>query len=237
MQDINMSQMTAQEVIESVEVATSIDALRKLAKDMKISFSGNTGLETLREKILTALKAFTESNPETQEEFDEPDLSADEDFDLAEIQITRAPPKKPEMNLLKLNPEDIEDLGLRRQAIRAQALRLVRVRVQNLDPADSVLDAALITLQNKYTGKVSKLVPFGEGSENGYHMPYMMYEHLKQWKFPLRKEQKGGRFGVKTYKTVMVNKFSVELLEPLTVEELRQLANHQRAAHTIDSNA
>ena len=86
-----------------------------------------------------------------------------------------------------MDPSTIEDLSLRREAIRAQALRLVRVKIQNLDPNDAAVTGAIVSLQNKYTGKVSKLIPFGSETENGYHIPWMMYEHLKQWKFPLRK--------------------------------------------------
>lgn len=233
MNDIDMSQMTAQEVIEQVQTATAIEPLRKLAKSLDVPFSGNTGIDTLRGKLISHLSAFTQSNTETRGEF--PDLSGSDDED--EIEVNTRPVKKaPKVDLLKLDPSTIEDVGLRRQAIRAQALRLVRVRIQNLDPNDAPLSGAIISLQNKYTGKVAKYIPFGEESENGYHIPWMIYEHLKQWKFPLRKEQKGGRFGVKTYKTVMVNKFNVELLPPLTAQELSELAKHQRAAQSIDSS-
>lgn len=236
MQDINMSQMTAQEVIESVQTATSIEPLRKLAKDLGVPFSGNTGMDTLRGKLVSHLMNFTESREDTKEEFDIPDLTLPNDDDLDEIQVNKPVSiKKPKLNLLKMDPSTIEDVALRRQVIRAQALRLVRVKIQNLDPNDAALSGAIISLQNKYTGKVAKYVPYGEESENGYHIPWMMYEHLKQWKFPLRKEQKGGRFGVKTYKTVMVNKFNIEILPPLTIDEIKQLANHQRAAQSIDN--
>lgn len=235
MQNINMSQMTAEEVIESVETATSIDPLRVLAKDLNVPFSGNTGIETLRGKLVTHLQNYVQGNPEHIQEFDEPDLNAG--FDEDEIQVNVPVPKKPVLNLMKMDPTTIEDIGLRRQVIRAQALRLVRVKITNLDPNDSPINGAIISLQNKYTGKVAKYIPFGDESANGYHIPWMMYEHLKQWKFPLRKEQKGGRFGVKTYKTIMAPKFSVEILPALTMDELKALADHQRAAQSIDTAA
>lgn len=237
MNDINMAVMTVHEVIDAVETATSIETLRGLAKQMEVSFSGNTGMDTLRNKLLARLAPLVESNPANRKQFDEPDLSGDDDLD--EIQVNVAPVKKApsKASLLKMDPSTIEDIGLRRQVVRAQALRLVRVKIQNLDPNDSSLSGAIISLQNKYTGKVAKYVPFGEESENGYHIPWMMYEHLKQWKFPLRKEQKGGRFGVKTYKTVMVNKFNVEVLPSLTYAELKELASYQRSAQTIDTAA
>jgi hypothetical protein len=237
MQDINISQMTAQEIIESIQTATSIEPLRKLAKDMNVSFSGNTGIDTLRGKLTTYLSKFLMSNPDKREEFDEPDFVNTDDENLEEIIVNKPKPRAPKQDLLSMDETTIEDISLRRQVIRAKALRLVRVKIQNLDPNDAVLSGAVISLQNKYTGKVAKYIPFGEESENGYHIPWMMYEYLKQWKFPLRKEQKGGQFGVKTYKTVMVPKFNIEILNPLTMYEIEDLAKHQRAAQSIDTTA
>ena len=237
MNEINMAQMTASEVIEAVETATSIEPLRKLAKDLNVPFSGNTGLETLRNKLSDHLNTFLMTNPSNPAEFDEPDLSG-YSKDLEEIQVNKpVRVQKPKIDLLTVDPSTIEDLSLRREAIRAQALRLVRVKIQNLDPNDAAVTGAIISLQNKYTGKVSKLIPFGSETENGYHIPWMMYEHLKQWKFPLRKEIRGGRFGVKTYKTVMTNKFNVEILPPLSMTELTELKNLQRASQSIDTDA
>jgi len=237
MEYINTAEMTAQEVTTAVQESTSIEALRKLAKDMEVPYSGNTGLETLRNKIVARLNQFVSSSPENEKQFNEPNLSLESDEDFEPIQVNK-PVKvsKPKVDLLTLDPTTIEDVSFRRQVIRAQALRLVRVKIQNLDPGDSVLSGAIISLQNKYTGKVAKYIPYGEESENGYHIPWMIYEHLKQWKFPLRKEQKGGQFGVKTYKTVMVNKFSMDILPPLSLDELKELANHQRASQSLDTN-
>ena len=237
MNEINMAHMTASEVIEAVETATSIEPLRKLAKDLNVPFSGNTGLETLRNKLSDHLNKFVTSNPTNPSEFDEPDLGS-YSKDLEEIQVNKpVRVQKPKIDLLTVDPSTIEDLSLRREAIRAQALRLVRVKIQNLDPNDAAVTGAIISLQNKYTGKISKLIPFGSETENGYHIPWMMYEHLKQWKFPLRKEVRGGRFGVKTYKTVMTNKFNVEILPPLSMAELTELKNLQRASQSIDTGA
>lgn len=240
MNDINMSQMTAAEVIEAVKTADSIEPLRKLAKDMNVPFSGNTGLETLRGKLMSQLDKFLMSSPASTNQFDEPDLTGFQDGSEAEeeyIQVNKSVRRqKPKIDLLTVDPSTIQDTSLRREAIRAQALRLVRVRLRNLDPNDSSVTGAIISVQNKYTGKVSKLIPFGDETENGYHIPWMLYEHLKNWKFPLRKEVKSGRFGVKAYKTVMTNKFSVEILPPLTMQEIRELGVLQRASQSIDTS-
>lgn len=128
---------------------------------------------------------------------------------------------------------------LRRAIVRAKALRLVRCRITNLDPADAAVPGALITCYNKYTGKVSKLVPFGDENEHGYHLPKILVDELKSRTFNMRKEKKraGSSFGVKEYSTVQVRKFAIEELPPLTQEELDNLANDQKARGAIDQAA
>lgn len=241
MQDINTAHLTVQEVIEQVQVATAIEPLRTLAKQMKVPFSGNTGLETLRSKLVDHLMKFTQASTTSKDEFEDTPVDEgfpDDDLEEIEVNIPKPKPRGPsKAKMLTMDPSTIEDVSLRRQVIRVQALRLVRVKIQNLDPNDSALTGGILSIQNKYTGKISKYVPYGEESENGYHIPYMMYEYLKQWKFPLRKEQKGGRFGVKTYKTVMVPKFNIEILPDLTYNQIKELAAHQRASQSIDKTA
>jgi hypothetical protein len=106
-------------------------------------------METLRSKLMAHLMEMVESNTNSQNELSEPNLS--DDFDESDIEIVRKPPPKPfKENMLKIKPEDIKDLALRRQVIRKQALRLVRVKIQNLDPSDAALSGAIISLQNKY---------------------------------------------------------------------------------------
>ena len=225
------------EAIEAVTSMDSIEDVRKAASDLGIKFSGNTGLDTLKGKILGQLEAALENE-------EAPAINISNQIDLGgddeEIQVYVPPVKKKKEltigQLLMMDATEEENPNIRRQIIRAQALRQFRVKITNLDPTDAPLNGAIITTQNKYTGKVSKYVPFGDESENGYHLPFIILEHLKDAKFPLRKEVKGGRFGVKTYKTVMVNKFAIEILPHLTVEELMQLAQHQRASQSIDNS-
>jgi hypothetical protein len=135
-----------------------------------------------------------------------------------------------------MDPNQITDPQLLRQVVRAKALRLHRVKITNLDPSDSQLNGAIITAVNKFTGKVAKYIPFGdEEAPNGYHVPEILLNQLKNTKFPMRREIKGGAFGVKRYKTTMINKFNIETLPPLTEKEIEELANHQRASHAIDN--
>ena len=212
---------------ESVSQITAIEDARKLATELGVKFSGNTGLETLKTKLIEVLNVM-EATPTTI------NFGGDDE----EIEVAKAPVKVKEptvSDLLKMDATLEKNPNVRRQIIRAQALRMVRCKISNLDPNDSMLSGAIISVQNKYTGKVAKYVPFGEESDNGYHIPQIIYDFLKSQKFALRKEKKGGRFGVKTYTTSMVNKFAIEVLPPLTRKEIQDLAAHQRASQAIDN--
>jgi hypothetical protein len=239
---MNISKLAPAEAIEAVTAMETVEQLREAATSINVTFSGNTGEATLRKKLMDTLKSdlneleVDETAPDAEEE-EVPDFGG-EDTTEDEIQSTAGPAKTgPTMEeILKMDPNQITDPQLLRQVVRAKALRLHRVKITNLDPSDSQLNGAIITAVNKFTGKVAKYIPFGdEEAPNGYHVPEILLNQLKNTKFPLRREIKGGAFGVKRYKTTMINKFNIETLPPLTKKEIEELANHQRASHAIDN--
>lgn len=120
-----------------------------------------------------------------------------------------------------------------RDRVRAEALRLVRCRIYNLNPEKRDLRGEIITVANKYIGSVSKLIPFGEATDGGYHIPNVLYQNLL-----------GRRFQSVTTKMVkgqievvrrMVPEYNVELLPQLTQDELEELALQQNAAERMGS--
>lgn len=245
---MNISTLAPAEALEAVTAMETVEQLREAAASINIAFSGNTGEGTLRKKLVDTLTARlnemdTDKDDDAPVDLTEPeeeiipDLGGDK-FDPSEIQSTAGPAKKgPSMKeILEMDPNEITDPQLLRQVVRAKALRLHRVKITNLDPADSQLNGAIITVVNKFTGKIAKYIPFSEEEHpNGYHVPEILLNHLKNQKFPLRKEIKGGQFGVKKYKTTMINKFAIVELPPLTDKERAELAAHQRASHAIDN--
>lgn len=227
---MKINELETDEAIKAVTAMETIEELREAANSVELKFSGNTGEATLRTKLFEYLDAKSEEEGEVV-----PGVlkeGENEEIVIAKIPEKAKGPTIEEM--LEMDPNEVEDVNLRRQVIRSKALRLHRVRITNLDPADAQLNGAIISTYNKYTGKVAKYVPFGEESENGYHLPEIILKHLKNQKFPLRKEIKGGSFGVKKYKTTMVPKFAIEELPLLTKKELAELAAHQRASNAID---
>lgn len=254
---MDISKLVPAEAREAVTAMETVEQLRVAATSVKLKFSGNTGEGTLRKNLMEFLSGDpepteTDETPQPPEHDAPPEAGPVEDAVVGEnvpdlggddegdefIQQPELPKKAagPTIEeLLLMDPNEITDTQLLRQVVRAKAMRLHRVRITNLDPADSQLNGAIVTVYNKYTGKVSKYVPFGDESENGYHIPEILLNQLKSQKFAMRRELKGGAFGVKQYSTKMINKFAIEEMEMLTPQELKNLAAHQSAAHAIDN--
>ena len=230
------------ELLDLVENTDDKEVLRFIANEFEVSFSGNTGVGTLKEKLIPVLEA--KANPE-------PVVDANDPVMQALASKPAEPVEKPtEKNILSLPRTVLAGLdphtpGLKdvekRAIVRAKAMRLHRVRVHNLDPADSALEGAIKTVYNKFTGKVSKYIPFGDENEYGYHIPEILLNSLKEEKYTMRKEvkQRGqvSSFGVKQYKTVLMPKFNIEYLDALTDSEIQGLAQDQKARGAIDTTA
>lgn len=242
MDNRDLKLMAPGDAVEAVTEMNEIDDLRKVADDFEVTYSGNTGAGTIKKNLIAAIVAKADADAILREkaEEDEPikEVSLAGSDDEEEIQVGKVQKKGPTiLELLKMDAKWEEDPALRRMIIRAKAMRLKRVRITNLDPADSVLNGGLLSVINKYTGKVAKYIPYGDESENGYHVPVILLDHLKEQQFVLRKEVKGGQFGVKKYKNTMVRKFAIEELPQLTLQEIEEMKARQRAANSIDKSA
>lgn len=122
-----------------------------------------------------------------------------------------------------------------RQNIIDENMRLIRLRITNLDPKKKDLHGEIITVANEYLGTVRKFVPFGEVTEQGYHVPYCIYKLLKSRKFLNIRTVKNPQDPLKPIiQQSWVNEFALEVLPQLTAEELAKLATIQSASGGID---
>lgn len=241
MEDI--SNKTNEELLTIVDETDDKEVLRFIANELEVSFSGNTGVGTLKEKLIPVLTAKIEAEAEKGPDENDP-----------VVQALKANPPAPTPPAATAEPKSLLDLprtalakmdsrkpGLsqaeKRAIIRAKALRLHRVKVHNLDPNEAAVPGAIKTVYNKYLGKVSKYIPFGDENEHGYHVPEVLINSMKQEKYTMRKEIKtpGSSFGVKQYKTVQMPRFNIEYLDQLTEDELKNLGNDQKARGAIDT--
>ena len=195
----------------STESETAVDELALLkerAKQMGIPFSNNISLETLRKRISDKMegKDVPEVNPLTG------------DAEIAAI--TSAP--------VKLDAKQ-NALALRKMMQRDQ-MKLVRVRITNMDPKKKDLPGEIWTVSNEYLGNVRKMIPYGEQTDDGFHIPYCLFRLLQSKRFLHIRTVKDRVTGVERQEKQWVKEFSLDVLPDLTKEELARLAAAQAAA-------
>ena len=234
---MSITDLSKEDALVAVAEATEVSVVREIANELDISFSGNSGIETIKGKIVAKLKEAPAETPDVEPKQNEDAIAsflsegADEPIEVAKAVVKPAGPTVEE--LLEMDPTKIVDPVIRRQAVRAQGLKLRRISIMNNDPSEADIPSVLVTIVNKYLGKVTKLVPFGEGSENGYHVPQVVYDYLKAQKFVLRRKKKGTSFGVPQYSNHMIKKYTITDLPDLTPTEVKNLADRQIATQAI----
>lgn len=193
--------------------------LMQRAKVMGLNVSPNIGLETLRAKVQAALEA---ENVAAADKVPDPENEADEEDDApTEISTESAAPKKQQ-----LRPETEAQKRVR---IQKEAMKLVRIRLTCMNPNKKDLKGQIVTVCNKYIGTVKKFVPFVD-HEDGYHVPFVIYQQLKDAKYLHIQTNDRPRPGAPQVKTGYVPEFAIEVLPQLTEKELKALAQRQAMA-------
>jgi hypothetical protein len=216
-----------------------LSLLKQRAKLMGLKFSNNIKLEKLREKVNAAQsgeKLIADNEPE--EEVDGDDEAVDntpneQSLNPPSKEVTFAPNPLASVNPLETaDPVPVppkKKLSLREHMVQSQ-MKLVRLRIQNLDPKKKDLPGEVFTVANEFLGAVKKYIPYGEASDEGYHVPYCIFTELESRRF-----QNIRTFTDKITRQIKIEtswarEFSLEVLPPLTTEELTQLASAQAAA-------
>lgn len=192
---------------------SELDMLKQRAKLMGITFSNNIGLDALKAKIEEHKAAATAKTQATTPASTETASKDDEDSEAAPT------PKAKKISL--------------RAHLQKEKMKLVRLRITNLDPKKKDLPGEILTVANEYLGTVRKFVPFGEQTDNGYHVPYCLYEMMKNRKFLSIKTRKGPK-GQTIVEQQWAREFALEVLPPLTEAELARLSTAQQAAGGIE---
>ena len=117
-----------------------------------------------------------------------------------------------------------------RQYMQTTQMKLVRLRIQNLNPSKKDLQGEIMSVANEYLGTVSKFIPFGEATDDGYHVPYCLYQDMLARQFLNIRTTKDKINGVPKVEYSWAREFSLEVLPQLTTGELKTLAVAQMAA-------
>ena len=197
--------------VEQAQQPSELDMLKSRAKLMGITFSNNIGLDALKTKIEEHKQA-SEAKTQTQ-------ILAQTNEQQPEVQTENQTKKTKTLSL--------------RAHLQKEKMKLVRLRITNLDPKKKDLPGEILTVGNEYLGTVRKFVPFGEATDNGYHVPYCLYELMRDRKFLSIKTRKGPK-GQTIVEQQMVREFALEILPPLTEAELARLSAAQLSAGGVE---
>lgn len=115
-----------------------------------------------------------------------------------------------------------------RKKAKLSAEKLVRIRITCMNPAKKEFPGEIFTVSNKLVGTQKKFIPF-TGHEEGYHVPQMILNVLKERKFQQFTNVKLPNGDI-SRKGKLVKEFAIEILPPLTQAELKDLAKAQAAA-------
>ncbi len=113
-------------------------------------------------------------------------------------------------------------------------MKLVRIRLTCMNPNKKDLPGEIITVGNEILGEVSKFIPYGSESENGYHVPNIIYKFLKDRKCIILRQSKDKVTGRSVVSESVISEYAIEVLPQLTEKELKDLANAQLAAGSIE---
>lgn len=122
-----------------------------------------------------------------------------------------------------------ENTGEERQRIEREAMKLVRCIITPMDNQLKEHQGQIFTIGNSIIPMTAKFVLFDEI----YHLPKIMVDHIKeqQMQYFVNEKRNG--------KTVRVSRmrkaYSVQELEPLTKEELAELARSQENRNAVDA--
>lgn len=178
--------------------------LKQRATVMGISYSNNISLETLKKRIQEKMDGVEVVKPELEKP----------------VQVVNPlTSQKPKARTPSL-----------RQHMHDTQMKLVRLRITNLDPKKKDLHGEIVTVANEYLGTVKKFVPYGEVTDDGFHVPYCIYRELDSRKFLNIRTVRNRKEGTTKVESNWAKEFALDILPQLTQEELNRLAAAQAAA-------
>lgn len=120
-----------------------------------------------------------------------------------------------------------EYLDKQTQENRRNVGSLIRVRVQNMNPNKKDWPGEIVSVGSAKLGTFKKYVPFNSGEP--YHIPKIIYDMLAEKKCSVFYNTEDRR-GHKTRKARQINEYALEILPPLTQDEVDALAIKQAMA-------
>jgi hypothetical protein len=189
--------------ISQAEVPSELDNLKARANMLGISYNANIGVAKLAAKI--DLKLGSDEVNDATKHHNESNSKTHEKFYMTQTEYKAD----------------------KRKRDKANAGRMIRVRITCMNPNKTSWQGEIVSVGSAKLGTYKKFIPFN--SDQPWHMPVMMYQALKERKCSVFQTVQGAR-GEKIRKAKLINEFAMEVLPPLTKQELKDLAQRQAMA-------
>lgn len=121
----------------------------------------------------------------------------------------------------------------RRSRLKKKASRLIRVRIHCNDPAKKDWPGEYITVGNNAVGTYRKYVPYNQ--DEPFHLPEIIVNALREKRVQVFATKKS-KNGIPVRESKSIAAYAIEVVQPLTEEELAQLANSQMARNALSDN-
>ena len=122
-------------------------------------------------------------------------------------------------------------IGQAKLKARKEATAQRRVVVTCNDPMKSASEGEIISVGNDVIGDIKKYIPFDV--EEGWHVPQMILNVLETKECTVFRKKRG-KDGKSVSDTKQIKAYSIRYLDPLTEDELAELAREQAARQSID---
>ena len=114
---------------------------------------------------------------------------------------------------------------------KKEANKLIRIRLVCMNPAKKDWEGEIITVGNSVVGTIKKYIPFN--ADEGWHVPKFIYDALVERQCQVFVTIKDSR-GNALRRGKLIKEFSIEILPPLTEQELQELARQQAMRRSVD---
>ena len=206
------------------------EALREKARAMGLKFHPATGAKKLTKMMANYAEATLGSGPESKPE------NKTEDAPMSDTHVADPVDTSEELEEIlnwdpnKRHPRESKSDFIKR--IKLEQLKLMRVIVHCNNDDKKEMQGEIFTVANEFVGPVKRFVPFD--NEEGWHIEKILYDMLK-----MKRCQKWRNIklpnGMTEKQSFMVPEFTIEVLPPLTEEQLKKLADRQKATASIDT--
>lgn len=122
-------------------------------------------------------------------------------------------------------PAQKETAGSKKVSQTRTANELVRVRITCMDPSKREYDGDIFCAGNRFVGTFKKYVPF----DTEWHVPRIILNMIKRKKCQVFVSKRDSR-GRPKRESKLIKAYNVEILDPLTKDEIKELAQRQAMA-------